>query len=115
MHGVQLEGLMAYRLDTRRLYFRDNVSWRAIKVTSCGDGLVDEDVGEECDDGNNLADDTCINCRHAVCGDGFIHKGVEECDGRNFDGNTCASIRQGMVGTLSCSSRCRISYRRCRF
>ena len=30
-------------------------------MTSCGDGIVDTDVGEECDDGNNLADDTCVS------------------------------------------------------
>lgn len=51
----------------------------------CGDGNVDE--GEKCDDGNALNDDACLDsCVLAVCGDGFVHKGVETCD----DGNDLA-------------------------
>jgi cysteine-rich repeat protein len=47
--------------------------------TFCGNGRVDP--GEECDDGNESNDDACSNdCRAAVCGDGIVNVGVEECD-----------------------------------
>jgi hypothetical protein len=36
---------------------------------------------EECDDGNDLNGDGCLNdCRRAMCGDGYLHRGYEECD-----------------------------------
>ena len=52
----------------------------------CGDG--DLDAGEECDDGNTADDDACPStCQNAICGDGFVRTGVEECDdgGANSD------------------------------
>ena len=50
----------------------------------CGDGVVDDD--EECDDGDENADDAActLACEAALCGDGNVWAGVEECD----DGNT---------------------------
>ncbi len=51
----------------------------------CGNGSLEPDWGEECDDGNTDPADNCLDdCRTAVCGDGVLHRGVEECD----DGNT---------------------------
>ena len=48
--------------------------------STCGNGAVEP--GEECDDGNTDNTDACpSNCRNAVCGDGFVRAGVEECDG----------------------------------
>lgn len=46
----------------------------------CGDGLVDAD--EACDDGDANGDDAACTdaCTLNVCGDGFHHVGVEECD-----------------------------------
>lgn len=54
---------------------------------TCGDGVLDD--GEYCDDGNPTQSDGCVMCNLAVCGDGFLHEGVEECDDgntQNFDG-----------------------------
>ncbi|MCB9506527.1 MAG: DUF4215 domain-containing protein [Myxococcales bacterium] len=49
----------------------------------CGDGVLDADRGEECDDGNSVPDDGCSNlCRTPRCGDG-TRQGDEQCD----DGN----------------------------
>lgn len=46
---------------------------------ACGDGVVG--VSEECDDGNDVDADACTNaCTVAVCGDGVVQAGVEECD-----------------------------------
>jgi cysteine-rich repeat protein len=45
----------------------------------CGNGGVE--TGETCDDGNGDDTDACpTTCQTAVCGDGFVHAGVEECD-----------------------------------
>ena len=57
---------------------------------SCGDGHVD--VGEECDDGNDVDNDTCTNaCVSARCGDGLAGPG-EECDDANrIDSDRCTN------------------------
>lgn len=50
----------------------------------CGDGNLDED--EACDDGNDSKTDSClVGCSFAVCGDGVVRRGVEECDGAGSD------------------------------
>ncbi|KAK2167792.1 hypothetical protein LSH36_24g12060 [Paralvinella palmiformis] len=114
MYAVALEGLVAYRSDDKKLYFRDNVTWRPIRITRCGDGIIDRELNEECDDGNDNDHDDCVGCRKANCGDNVRRRGVEECDGRDFGGKSCANWRPGMVGTLLCSRNCRILYHRCR-
>jgi len=49
----------------------------------CGDGDVQADLGEECDDANDVDDDACSNtCIASTCGDGVI-QGDEECDDAN--------------------------------
>ncbi len=56
----------------------------------CGDGAVD--AGEECDDGNDVDTDFCLNtCKKAVCGDSVVQAVVEECDDGNMD-NTDACV-----------------------
>lgn len=48
----------------------------------CGNGVRDVVRGEECDDGNTSSDDGCTGqCRVAICGDGYVYRGVEHCDG----------------------------------
>src|SRR4051812_15776882 len=49
----------------------------------CGNGVVEP--GEQCDDANLIDTDACrTSCLWAVCGDGAVRTGVEECD----DGNS---------------------------
>jgi len=44
----------------------------------CGNAVID--IGEECDDGNDIDADTCTNaCTNPECGDGVLHAD-EECD-----------------------------------
>jgi cysteine-rich repeat protein len=62
---------------------------------SCGDGNVDE--GEQCDDGNDVDDDTCANdCttnggEEPSCGDGNVDEGEQCDDGNDVDDDTCAN------------------------
>lgn len=57
---------------------------------------------EECDDGNSDNTDTCTNqCLKAVCGDGNVRTGVEECDlgAQNSDTGACtASCTNAICG-----------------
>jgi hypothetical protein len=52
----------------------------------CGDGIVHEHMGQECDDANWNNNDDCVYCRHAFCGDGYVHYGFEDCDDGIFNG-----------------------------
>jgi cysteine-rich repeat protein len=61
----------------------------------CGDGYLDEELAEACDDGNQVGSDSCTNlCELAVCGDGVLRTdaapdemGYEACDWGSRTGN----------------------------
>jgi cysteine-rich repeat protein len=56
---------------------------------SCGDRVVD--FGEQCDDGNDIADDGCDQCVAMSCGNSRIDE-FEECDDGNvLPGDGCAA------------------------
>jgi MYXO-CTERM domain-containing protein len=56
----------------------------------CGDGATNGP--EQCDDGNALNTDACLNtCQAASCGDGFTRTGTEQCDDGNAS-NTDACL-----------------------
>lgn len=56
-------------------------------LASCGNGMVES--GEECDDGNEIDTDVCLNsCVRAACGDMVIGPG-ELCDDGNSDNEVC--------------------------
>lgn len=56
----------------------------------CGDGALHVASGEECDDGNAVDFDACINCQSATCGDGVRSIATEQCDdGNDDDFDTC--------------------------
>lgn len=58
----------------------------------CSDGIKDQN--EDCDDGNEDNDDTCLSsCELATCGDGFVGKAFEECDDGNLvPGDSCSPL-----------------------
>lgn len=73
----------------------------------CGDGRVDDELEEECDDGNAKSGDGCsstckreegwtcakpgVRCEATACGDGIV-AGSEQCDdGNQDDGDGCSS------------------------
>jgi len=47
-------------------------------TAACGDGNVDSQFGERCDDGNNVDDATCYNDCSGYCGDWLWHDGVTD-------------------------------------
>lgn len=75
-------------------------------ATACGDGRLDP--GEECDDGNTNDYDACTNsCKFAVCGDGKLQVGVEECDYGGQNNTTC---RADYGATCArCSDTCHVT------
>ncbi len=62
-----------------------------VNAPLCGNGVVE--AGEQCDDGNNSNNDSCLNsCQSARCGDGFLNSNAEQCDdGNAIDGDGCSS------------------------
>ncbi|XP_066483465.1 acetylcholinesterase collagenic tail peptide isoform X2 [Tiliqua scincoides] len=123
---LNTENALAFRRDQRSLYFKDTFGWLPIQLTpfypvdyliedgtTCGDGIIQD--GEECDDGNTIVTDDCIRCRHAYCGDGYRHEGVEDCDGKDFGYLTCKTYLPGSYGKLRCTSYCYIDSTECRY
>jgi cysteine-rich repeat protein len=80
---------------TRDSFAMEKVSPPAV----CGNGTVEGT--EDCDDGNALNTDACLDdCTVASCGDGFVRAGFEECDDANAVNtdaclNTCVSATCG--------------------
>jgi cysteine-rich repeat protein len=78
-------------------YLDDDNSWSSgsvyvFRLLPCGDGILN--LGEECDDGNNVSCDGCSDfCEIEVgyvCGDGILNTDCEECDDGNTDpGDGC--------------------------
>jgi cysteine-rich repeat protein len=104
----------------------DGCGTRCDSDETCGNGVLDSAVGEACDcgrDGATLATgcnvingdgDTAL-CRSDCqlrCGDGIASGSLEQCDGQDLAGLTCASLgRYG--GTLACSPFCRADISNC--
>lgn len=70
----------------------------AFERGGCGDGVLDGDNGEECDQGtanSNTAANACrIQCKNPSCGDGVIDD-TETCDDKNVvDGDGCSALCQ---------------------
>jgi cysteine-rich repeat protein len=59
----------------------------------CGDGIVQQDIGEECDDANGDPYDRCNACRVTFCGDGVVQRQTGEIcdDGNRQDTDGCTS------------------------
>ncbi|XP_039876411.1 acetylcholinesterase collagenic tail peptide isoform X1 [Simochromis diagramma] len=129
MDHLQQENAIAFRKDQRMLYFKDKDGWKPIqpfqpyqstekvpdRVGVCGDGKVQAQHGEECDDGNQIVTDSCLNCKWAYCGDGYRHEGIEECDGKDFGYQTCKSYLPGSFGHLKCTDSCLIDSTGCKY
>uniref|UniRef100_A0A3Q3LFA7 Uncharacterized protein n=1 Tax=Mastacembelus armatus TaxID=205130 RepID=A0A3Q3LFA7_9TELE len=129
MGRLNVDNTIAFRKDQRMLYFKDKDGWKSIqpfqpfqstekvpdRVGVCGDGKVQAQHGEECDDGNQIVTDACLNCKWAYCGDGYRHEGMEECDGKDFGYQTCKSYLPGSFGQLRCTDSCLIDSTGCKY
>ncbi|XP_064419283.1 acetylcholinesterase collagenic tail peptide-like isoform X2 [Latimeria chalumnae] len=121
MNQLNMEDVMALRKDTQTLYFNGKTGWDSIQAilaisqSQCGDGIIQFENGEQCDDGNQVFSDNCISCRRAFCGDGYRQEGLEECDRSDFGYQTCSSYLPGSYGNLKCSNYCYIDSTDCRF
>ena len=78
----------------------------------CGDGMLDADLGEECDDGNAIDGDGCAaGCVAESCGDGVVQSS-EVCEPGIAPSETC--IDQGFVGgALHCDPTCQLDVSSC--
>lgn len=65
-------------------------------LSMCGNGVIDEENGEVCDDGNQIPGDGCTLCVYAMCGNGYLEFG-EECD---------EGMRNSDFVQDSCSTQC---------
>ena len=69
----------------------------------CGNGIINS--GEECDDGNRIATDSCTDsCKLAVCGDGHVRTDLgpseadfESCDEGEANANTAGCLEGCVV------------------
>lgn len=100
----------------------------------CGDNVVQPELGEECDAGDqNSPNRVCtLTCKVAFCGDGLFLDGAEECDNGPLNGDSAActpecrearcgdgfvyeAIEECDRGSLnadnaSCTSRCKVAF-----
>ena len=76
----------------------DSTSMTTSVPPTCGNGEVED--GEECDDGNQTAEDACPNtCKMAVCGDDIVWTDMEECDDANQDDtDACVACKDAFCG-----------------
>ena len=83
-----------------RIMAAEECTWAAPPGPFCGDGKLDP--GEECDDGNTYNNDSCINCRNAYCGDGYVRRddeSYEECDDGDSDNtDECVNCMNAYCG-----------------
>lgn len=68
--------------------------------SSCGNGKVEAELGETCEDGNDAKGDGCRNCR-TECGDGLLDREIgEECEPQ-YSPKDSAGV------SLTCTNECR--------
>ncbi|HYB99943.1 MAG TPA: DUF4215 domain-containing protein [Candidatus Limnocylindrales bacterium] len=97
------EGTQAFcEKQLRGSYRGDSTTCKTPNICSeCGNEQT-EPPTEQCDDGNTIDTDGCINCRDAFCGDGFQFINVEQCDdGNTNDDDECASCRVVVATTTT--------------
>lgn len=74
------------------------------RLPSCGDGVRQVSLNEECDDGNNTGGDGCtLACFDEFCGDGVINdNGMEQCDAGTGNSNTRANACRATCRSAAC-------------
>lgn len=78
------------------IYFVDSANFAvddpSCRASYCGDGVLD--LGEACDDGNNIDGDGCsaLCTVESYCGDGFLDPGEQCDDGNLLNGDGCSAM-----------------------
>jgi cysteine-rich repeat protein len=62
----------------------------------CGNGVLDGD--EQCDDGNQIAEDGCDRCTAPECGNGRVESGEQCDDGNPIDNDGCTDCLLSVCG-----------------
>src|SRR3989344_2596890 len=98
--------------EVRAILDTDNIGMCAVPQALCGNSFLE--LGEDCDDGNKIDTDSCTAlCKSAICGDGIIRSGMEQCDSINLAGASCQT--QGFAnGSLSCTPSCMFNNTACK-
>ncbi|MFA5024974.1 MAG: choice-of-anchor K domain-containing protein [Candidatus Shapirobacteria bacterium] len=69
----------------------DKSYYFGVNTARCGDGIKNQAI-EECDDGNSVNTDTCLDtCVTPTCGDGYLWIGNEQCDIGSSNTNTACT------------------------
>lgn len=102
----------------------DGCSSDCLSTEVCGNGILDDAEGCDCGGVAGVLNPRCaspnsddvtaecsLTCQSRECGDG-VRNGLEDCDGRDLGGATCAST--GLYsGTLACRGNCRFDVTGC--
>jgi len=109
----------AENTETRDCCPADNPQCGNSCVGTCMGGAANGDAcrnDSEClRSGSCVVDDTdsCTSiCRFPYCGDGVVNKGLEQCDGFNLAGTSCATYGRA-DGPLKCDADCRFDLSTC--
>ena len=97
MHRIKLYFVILLSVSAATSACSDQVIVRETEA-SCGNASIE--MGEQCDDGNNINTDACTNaCEVARCGDGVARadlgageEGYEGCDDGNLEDNDTCTI-----------------------
>eukprot|EP00736_Rhodelphis_marinus_P000222 Rmarinus@m.21410 len=97
-----------YACDTcckvRAGYLCENVCGRTTScIRACGDGVVQSDQGEECDDANTDPSDGCFECLLVPIDDNSGHPDRNDCD--SFQ-NTTSSVTGTVMNSYAYNSSC---------
>ena len=97
-------GSKSYNISGYLITKVNNPSLRS-ELSLCGDGVVQSEFGEECDDGNSVDDDYCSSsCKKGYCGDGIVQTVLgEECEPPNKQDKTHCYASSN----YACDSNCK--------
>ena len=102
--GYCVNGVCSYDASANPVCDCTATAWRGPRCDEkriCGDGIVDGDLGEECDGGVDCDDE----CRLFVCGNGIV-EGSEECDGGPVCSDLCAVLVTCGNGIVDAGEQC---------
>ena len=89
LESIVCEGFIAEVCDDGENGNAPNQCREGCALPVCGDGVVDDAFGEDCDDANDIPNDGCNRCLFPQCGDGVVQAGEACDDGNDDDTDAC--------------------------